>query len=103
MSRNDSDPAPHPTHAAFGRFRLEGTPMRANPQTLAARWRGAVASLFADDAAFHGHDGDRTLARYPEVHYRWVDGAPALFAIGASAQRAMAHPWPGTKVRLGDE
>jgi hypothetical protein len=92
-----------PPHAAFGRFRLAGELAGANPQVLAARWRGAVASRFEDDAAFHGHDGDRTVARYPQVQYRWVDGAPALFAIGASAQRAMAHPWPGTTIRLGDE
>jgi hypothetical protein len=98
-----TDPISPPTHAAFGRFRLAGDLAPQNPQALAARWRGAVASLFQDDAAFHGHDGDRTVARYPEVHYRWVDGAPALFAIGPSAQRAMAHPWPGTTIRLGDE
>jgi hypothetical protein len=98
-----TDPTPHPTHAAFGRFRLAGEIARANPQGLAARWRGAVASRFADDTAFHGHDGDRTVLRYPEVHYRWVDGAPAIFAIGAAAQRIMAHPWPGTTVLLGDE
>lgn len=98
-----SDQAPYPTHATFGRFRLAADPPRQGPQTLAARWRGAAASIFADDPAFHGHVGDRTIPRYPEVHYRWVDGAPALFALGPAAQRVMAHPWPGTVVRLGDE
>ncbi len=96
-------PAPHPTHAAFARFRLSTDPPRQTPQTLAAWWRGAVASIFTDDPAFHGHEGARTLARYPEVHYRWINGRPALFAIGPAAQRIMAHPWPGTKIRLGDE
>lgn len=94
---------PHPTHATFARFRLTARPPRGTAQTLAARWRGAVATLFADDPAFHGHDGDRTLNRYPEVHYRWVEGAPAIFAFGTAAQRIMAHPWPGTTLRLGEE
>lgn len=97
------DALPRPTHAAFGRFRLAGDAPRGNPQALAARWRGAVASVFADDPAFHGHEGERTVARYPEVHYRWIDGAPALFALGAAAQRVMTHPWPGASVRLGDD
>jgi len=42
------------------------------------------------------------VARYPEVHYRWIGEGPALFAIGAAAQQAMAHPWPGVTVRLGE-
>lgn len=84
-----TDPTSHPTHAAMARFRLSSDLPRTSPQTLAARWRGAVASIFADDPAFHGHVGDRTIPRYPEVHYRWVDGAPALFALGPAAQRAM--------------
>lgn len=92
-----------PTPAALGRFRLSGPPLPGNPQALAARWRGAVASLFTADPAFHGHEGSSTLARYPEVHYRWIADAPAIFAIGPAAQRAMAHPWPGTTLRLGDQ
>jgi len=97
------DPKSYPTHAAFGRFRITGDLTQKNPQLLASRWRGAVASLFGDDSAFHGHDGDRTVARYPEVHYRWLDGAPALFALGHSAQKIMAYPWPGMSVRIGDD
>jgi hypothetical protein len=92
----------YPTHAALGRFRLTGEPLSESPQLLAAWWRGAVASLFLADTAFHGHDGAHTVPRYPEVHYRWLAGAPALFAIGAAAQQAMAHPWPGATVRLGE-
>jgi len=91
-----------PTHAAFGRFRLSNALPAANPQQLAARWRGAVASIFENDSAFHGHEGDRTLARYPLVHYRWLDQTPAVFAIGPAAERAMTHPWPGTEVRIGE-
>jgi hypothetical protein len=98
-----TDPRPHPTHAAFGRFRLAEPFPSANPQTRAAQWRGAVASLFAEDPAFHNHEGERTLARYPEVQYRWADDAPALFAIGPAAQRVMAHPWPGAAIRLGED
>ncbi len=97
-----NDSSFHPTHAAFGRFRLSNSLPPANPQILAARWRGAVASIFTDDSAFHGHQADRTLLRYPLVHYRWVDNAPAVFAIGPAAQRAMIHPWPGTSVRIGE-
>ncbi|MEI7893896.1 MAG: CRISPR-associated endonuclease Cas6 [Myxococcales bacterium] len=92
-----------PTHAAFGRFHLDGDPVQGNPQQLAALWRGAVASLFPAETAFHGHDGVSTVARYPEAHYRWIDGSPALFATGAAAQHAMAHPWPGVGVRLGTQ
>lgn len=98
-----TETASYATHATFGRFRLATDPPRQIPSTLAARWRGAVASLFADDPAFHGHVGDRTAPRYPEVHYRWVDGAPAIFALGTAAQRVLAHPWPGTSLRLGED
>jgi len=85
----------------FGRFRLAEPLTQKSPQTLAARFRGAVASLFADDTAFHGHDGDRTVYRYPEVHYRWVDGAPALFrhrrlrtaGHGSPLARRRHPPW----------
>lgn len=106
MSTVQTDPVPgvsqtYPTHAAFGRFRLSAAVTHAGAQALAAQWRGVVAALFAGEPAFHGHDGDRPLPRYPAVQYRWVDGAPALFALGAPAQRAMAHPWPGTSIRLG--
>jgi hypothetical protein len=94
---------PAPTHIALGRFHLAGDPVHGNPHSLAAWWRGAVASLFPAETAFHGHDGARTVARNAEVHYRWIDGGPVLFAIGAAAQQAMAHPWPGVTVRLGDE
>lgn len=94
---------PAPTHAALGRFHLLGDPLRGNPQTLTAMWRGAVASLFPNDPAFHGHEGAVTIPRYPEVHYRWIDGAPALFAIGPAAQQAMAHSWPGLTVRVGEQ
>lgn len=93
---------PPPTHAALGRFRLAGAPLRAAPQSLAAWWRGAVGDLFRDDTAFHGHEGERTVARNPEVHYRWIDDAPALYAVGPAAQKAMTHPWPGTTVRIGE-
>jgi hypothetical protein len=93
----------HPAHTVLGRFRLDGAPLRGDPQRLAAWWRGAVASLFHAETAFHGHDGDRTVPRYPEVHYRWIDNAPALFAFGPAAQLAMAHPWPGAAVRIGDQ
>jgi hypothetical protein len=89
-------------HAAFGRFRLMGELPRGGPQALAAWWRGAVAQRFPDEIAFHGHDGTRTVARYPEVQYRWHEGAPCLFALGETAGRVMAHPWPGAMVRLGD-
>jgi hypothetical protein len=92
-----------PTQAALGRFQLAGDPLRGNPQHLAACWRGAVASLFTAEPAFHGHEGERTAVRYPEVHYRWISGAPALFAIGPAVQQAMAHPWPGLTVRIGDQ
>ncbi len=98
-----TDPRLHPTHAAFGRFRLAEPFAQQNPQARAAQWRGAVASLFTEDPAFHNHEGDHTVARYPLVHYRWVDGAPALFAIGSAAQQVMAHPWPGATFRLGDQ
>lgn len=90
-------------HAAIGRFRLAGSIPRDNTQTLAAWWRGAVAQRFPGDVAFHGHDGARTVARYPEVQYRWHDGSPQLFALGDAAQRVMAHPWPGATLRLGDQ
>jgi hypothetical protein len=93
----------HPTHAALGQFRLDGAPLRGSLGALAAQWRGAVGQRFPDDPAFHGHEGAKTLTRYPEVHYRWVDGAPCVYAFGEAAQRAMAHPWPGASVRLGDE
>ena len=85
---------PAPAHAALGRFRLDGEPVRGDPQRLAAWWRGAVASVFRDRPAFHGHDGDRTIPRYPEAQYRWIEGGPALFAMGPAAALAMAHPWP---------
>lgn len=91
-----------PTHAAFGRFRLSTPLPPGNPQQWAAKWRGAVASMFAHDAAFHGHEGDRTVARYPLVQYRWIDHAPAVFALGDAAERVMAHRWLGTEVRLGE-
>jgi len=94
---------PVPTHAVLGRFLLDGDPVRGDPQHLAAWWRGAVASIFRTETAFHGHDGDRTVARYPEVHYRWVDGGPTLFATGPAAHLAMAHPWPGASVRIGEQ
>ena len=94
-------PATHATHTALGRFRLDGDPVRGDPQRLAAWWRGAVASVFRTETAFHGHDGDRTVARYPEVHYRWGAAGPTLFAIGPAAQLAMAHPWQGASVRIG--
>jgi hypothetical protein len=99
-----TDSKPTPTHAALGRFRLTGAPLRAAPSALAAQWRGAVASLFPASPAFHGHDAahTHTLARYPEVHYRWIADAPALFAIGPAAQQAMAHPWLGAGIRLGE-
>lgn len=92
---------PAPTHAALARVRLHGDAPRGDPQTLAAWWRGAAASRFPGDVAFHGHDGARTVPRYPEVQYRWLDGAPALFTFGEAAQRAMTHPWPGATLRLG--
>lgn len=92
------------TLAAFARVRLASPlPASVAPSTLAAWWRGAVAARFADDVAFHGHDGERTVARYPEVHYRVVDGAPALLCLGDAAVRAMTHPWPGAVLRLGPE
>lgn len=94
---------PAPTHAALGRFRLAGDPLRGSPQTLAACWRGAVASVFPAATAFHGHDGDRVVTRYPEAHYRWIDGSPALFAMGPAAPQAMAHPWPDATVRIGEQ
>jgi hypothetical protein len=94
---------PAPTHTALGRFRLAGEPLRGDPRLLAAWWRGAVASRFPADAAFHGHDAEHPVARSAAVHYRWIDGAPALFAIGAAAQVAMTHPWPGVTVRLGEQ
>jgi hypothetical protein len=92
-----------PTFAALGRFRLAGAPLRGPSQSLAAWWRGAGGNLFRDDVAFHGHESEQTTARSPEVHYRWIDDAPALYALGAAAQRAMAHPWPGLVLRLGDD
>jgi hypothetical protein len=92
-----------PTHAVLGRFQLDGEPVRGDPRRLAAWWRGAVASIFRAETAFHGHDGDRTVARYPEVHYRWVAGAPMLFAMGSAAHLAMAHPWAGATVRIGEQ
>lgn len=88
-------------HAALGRFKLAGDAVRDDPQALAAWWRGAVAARFPSDPAFHGHEGDRTTLRYPEVHYRWVEGAPALFVTGGAVQAAMAYAWPGASVRLG--
>jgi hypothetical protein len=97
---SDRSPA---THAALGRFRLDGAPLRDDPQRLAAWWRGAVASIFRTETAFHGHDGDRTVARYPEVHYRWTLEGPTLFAVGPAAHLAMAHPWPSATVRIGAE
>jgi Cas6b C-terminal domain/Cas6b N-terminal domain len=97
-------PSPPPsTQTALGRFQLDGEHRRGDPQRLAAWWRGAVASIFRTETAFHGHDGDRTLARYPEVHYRWAPPGPTLFAIGPAAQLAIAHPWPGATVRIGDQ
>jgi hypothetical protein len=97
-----NDTSTHPTQAALGRFHLAGEPVPGAPQTLAAWWRGAVASIFHAEPAFHGHDGERVVARSPEVHYRWIDGSPALFAIGPAVQQAMAHPWPGETVRIGE-
>jgi hypothetical protein len=94
---------PSPTHAALGRFELAGGPVRGDPHALAAWWRGAVASRFPGEVAFHGHDGDRTALRYPAVQYRWLDGAPAIYALGAAAEQVMAHPWPGEVVRLGTQ
>jgi hypothetical protein len=99
---NDTPQPLAPILAALGRFHLAGGPVRGDPQTLAARWRGAIAARFLDQVAFHGHDGDRPVLRYPEVHYRWTDGAPTLFAFGDAARLAMAHPWPGATLRLGD-
>ena len=90
-----------PVPAALGRFRLAGAPPRGTPARLAAFWRGAVAGFFPGAPAFHGHDGDRLLYRYPPVHYRWADGAPELLALGPSARTVMDHPWPGTALRLG--
>ena len=90
------------THAALGRFKLAGDAVRDDPQALAAWWRGAVAARFPADTAFHGHEGERTALRYPEVQYRWVEGAPALFVTGEATHTAMTHPWPGVTVRLGE-
>lgn len=99
---NDTRHPSTPILAALGRFRLEGTPPRGDGKALAAQWRGAVASRFPGEVAFHGHDGERNVQRYPEVHYRWVDGAPTLFAFGDAARLAMTHPWPGAPLRLGE-
>lgn len=95
--------SPPPTHVTAGWFRLAAPPREQRREQLAARFRGAVASLFPSDTAFHGHDGDRTVSRYPEVHYRWSEGAPAIFALGAAADKVVAYPWPNTTLRLGDE
>jgi hypothetical protein len=91
-----------PTQAILGRFRLAGDALQGSSETLAARWRGAVASRFPTETAFHGHEGDHTVTRFAEVHYRWNDGSPALFAVGTAAQHVMAHPWPGVDLRIGD-
>jgi Cas6b C-terminal domain/Cas6b N-terminal domain len=91
-----------PVLATLGRFVLAGEPLRGPPQVLAAQWRGAAAARFPDHVAFHGHDGERAVVRYPEVHYRWIEGAPALFAFGEAAHAAMTHPWPGATLRIGD-
>lgn len=110
MSASDAPPdapsdahRPPPTRAVLGRLRLAGPPLRGSPSALAAQWRGAVGQRFPGDVAFHGHDGARTVVRYPEVQYRWVDGAPCLYALGDAAERAMAHPWPGAALSLGGE
>jgi hypothetical protein len=98
-----TDDLPPPANAALGRFHLDGAPLRGDPQRLAAWWRGAVAAIFHAETAFHGHDGDRTVPRYPEVHYRWAGERPVIFAVGPAAQLALAHPWPGAAVRIGDQ
>jgi hypothetical protein len=94
---------PPPTHGLLGRLRLDGDPLRGAPGALAAQWRGAAASRFPGDPAFHGHDGARTVPRYPEVQYRWVEGAPCLYAFGPAAERALTHPWLGGSLTLGGE
>jgi hypothetical protein len=93
----------HSAQAVLGSFRLSGQKLRGPWQTLAARWRGAVAGVFPADPAFHGHEGERQLYRYPPVQYRWIDNSPVLFVLGAPMEVAMNHGWPGTHVRLGGE
>ncbi len=92
-----------PTHAVLGRFDLTGPAPRRSPEALAAQWRGAVASRFPGETAFHGHEGERTVRRYPEVHYRWIEGTPHVFAFGPAAERVMTHAWPGERMRLADD
>jgi hypothetical protein len=91
-----------PIRTALGIITLDGDPVIGHPHQLAAKWRGVVASLFPDDPTFHGHDGERTIARYPEVQYRWIDHRPIMFAVGAAVARTMSHPWPGVRVRIGE-
>lgn len=90
-----------PVPALLGRFRLVGVLPVESPQRLAAQFRGAVAARFPQDPDFHGHQGERTLYRYPRVQYRWLDDGPALFLIGEAGERARAQDFRGGSLQLG--
>lgn len=48
-------------------------------------FRGAVASLFPDDAIYHNHEGDSVIYRYPLIQYKIIDGTISLIGIDEGA------------------
>jgi len=90
-----------PRPGAIGRFRLDPVPPRDDPSRRLAQWRGAIASRFTEDPAFHGHGPDGLEYRYPPVHYQWNDDEPRVVLIGDAVEPAMRHAWPGSALRIG--
>lgn len=97
------DSSPNARHTVLGRVRLREPLPPARASARAAQWRGAVGALFADDPDFHGHVQGGTAMRFPPVQYRWLDEAPALWALGDAANRAMSFPWTAQTLRLGTD
>ncbi len=59
---------------------------KLGPGVKAKDLRGAIASLFPDNALFHQHSADgRLVYRYPLVQYKIIGGDGMLVGIGAGA------------------
>lgn len=49
-------------------------------------FRGAVASLFPEEAMYHNHEGDTLIYRYPLIQYKLIDGNLSLVGIDEGAE-----------------
>lgn len=87
--------------ATLGRFTLVGVLPSDSSQQLAALWRGALAARFPQDADFHGHEGTRTLYRYPPVQYRWTDEGPQVLLIDDAGAALRGQDLSGETLILG--